>query len=105
MSEKVVEITPAPTILSILEMDGRKRAPRVSILNPRQSQYNPSVSSVRSTIKEFERMGQTSHSGRGMLLPYVIAYCEAKGYSYQLTAHVADGRKVGYQIVKLSNLF
>jgi hypothetical protein len=87
-------------ILEILEMDGRHRAPDIFPFASRTSQ-RPSVASVKQTIQVFEDRGGTNHSAARVLLPYVIAYCEAKGYSYNLDC-LADqnGRVIGYYLQK-----
>jgi hypothetical protein len=94
-------MTKTPVILEILGMDGRKRAPEVSPLAPIMGR-RPSVTAIKNVIRAFDRTGGSNHSGMRLLLPYVLAYCEAKGYSYNLECYVdSGGRTRGYYLKKI----
>ena len=96
------EITIASTIPinEILKMDGRKAAPRVCMWRPFPVSA-PNVASVKRTIKEFIKNGESGfHSQYGVLLRYIVAYCEENGIGYQLTCSVYEGRTAGYYIMR-----
>lgn len=80
------------------EADGRKPARVPKQFWPRRAGAPPSVSVVRMTIKHFIHNGESTHSGNGMLLPYVIEYCEREKIEYVLMASPG----LGYYIQKKS---
>lgn len=94
-----------PGILEILTMDGRKKAPHPAILQPHPQAGTPNAATVKRVITQFEKTGHSGHSGMGLLLPYIVAYCQAKGYSFRLTAQATvNERFIGYTVERIPNL-
>jgi hypothetical protein len=64
----------------------------------------PTVSSVRIAIAHFEAQEGKSlgHSGSALLLPYVLAYCEARGWSYEMKCVFYQDRRIGYDLRRLN---
>jgi len=88
-----------PKSLAWVNGDGRKQAPQLPrdrIPTPNTSFPMPtiSVSTVRVYLRHLEKSRHSgNHSSLGVLVPYAIAYCEAKGYSYRLTTYM-DGDRI-----------
>ena len=95
---------PTATVVEMLKMDGRKAAPEPRIFRKFPASA-PKIVAVKRAIYQFLSEGESGmHSSYGILLRYIVAYCEENNIGYQLTRAVLDGRAAGYSIKRIADL-
>lgn len=102
-----LSITPFSSvpINEILKLNGNKKAPRTRVFSLLTVGQQPNVAAVRRAVKYFIEKGESGrHSERGILLRYIVAYCEANHIAYQLTRVTVAGRAAGYHIKRMGDL-